>query len=177
MQRLREMAVRANLPRGISDTAMRVYRRASEMPEWKNRKHDYQMGLLVACLFHACNIHRAHRTPSELCALLDVDPRNARKMVKVVERAACDVGGTSRRSLEGPPAVPTSPTDVPYEILPRCAYRIDNVPLDKLGLVRKLAKTFYDAVRPDIDNHRPDTITAGLLAVVLHRGGNRRHRL
>lgn len=169
IERLRSMAVRAGLNRGISDTATRIYRRASEMKEWKNRKYDYQVGLLVACLFHACNIHHAHRTPSELCSLLDVDPRNTRKMVKVVERAAREVSGNARRCLQLPPAVPTSATDVPYEVLPRCAYRIENVPLDQLGRVRKLAKTFYEAVRSDIDNHRPDTITAGLLSVVLRR--------
>lgn len=159
IQRLRDMAVRAELSRGISETATLIYRRATDMPEWKNRKHDYQVGLLVACLFHSCNIHRAHRTPSELCAVLGVDPRNVRRMVKVLERAAGDVDRRPRG------------TDVPYEVLPRCAYRIENVPMDKLGTVRKLAKTFYEAVRADVDNHRPDTITAGLLSVVLRRAG------
>lgn len=165
VERLRDMAARAGLGRGIADTSAQIYRRAAEMPEWKNRKHDYQVGLLVACLFHSCNIHRAHRTPSELCATLGIDPRNARKMVKAVERAALEVGGGARRS----PAAPTSPTDVPYEVLPRFAYRIESVPMDKLALVRKLAKAFYEALRPDVDNHRPDTITAGLLSVVLQR--------
>ena len=160
-KKLRELASLAGLSPALTATAASVYGRAAEMPDWKNRKHDYQMGVLVACMFHACNIHRCHRTPAELCAVLGVDPRNARRMVKVTERAADQVSG----------AVRTTVTFVPTEVLPRCAFRLGSLPLAKIKEVRRLARDYYDAVRPDIDNHRPDTITAGLLSAVLEKAG------
>jgi transcription initiation factor TFIIIB Brf1 subunit/transcription initiation factor TFIIB len=157
---LRDMSNNAGLHGAIGETAAEVYRRGCAMPDWKNRKHDYQVGLLVACLFHACNLHKAHRTPTELCVQLGVDPRNARKMVKVMERAAMDVSSRPDH---------TTSTDVPNEVLPRCAHRIHSLPADKLGAVRKIAKAIYQGIRQEIDNHRPDTITAGLLSVSLAR--------
>eukprot|EP00873_Tetraselmis_striata_P033780 jgi/Tetstr1/454044/TSEL_040963.t1 len=168
---LRDMAGRAGLNHGISQTAVAVYRRAANMPGWKNRKQDYQIGLLVACMFHACNIHRAHRTPAELCSALDVDPKKARKMVKVVESAAAEVGGVRRPRPAAPRGACAragpADTDVPHEVLPRCAHRIPSIPMEKLPIVWRLARLVYERVRPAIDNHRPDTITSGLLAVVL----------
>lgn len=158
---LRQFGAAAGLTPALVATSVSVYRRAVEQPDWKNRKHDYQIGILVACMFHACNIHRCHRTPSELCAVLGTDPRNARRMVKVTERAAADVCGKDR----------TTGTFVPTEILPRFAFRLESLPLCKLKQVKKMARDYYDAVRPDVDNHRPDTITAGLLAAVLERAG------
>ena len=159
---LRQMAARLHLKSGLADTAVAVYESATRLPGWKNRKHNYQRGVLAACIFHACNIHRAHRTPAELCAELGMDPRNARKMVKVTERAADSVARSARQAR---------PTDIPAEVLPRCANRIEAVPLHLVGRVRKAARGIYDRVRDSIDNHRPDTITAGLLSVVLARSG------
>lgn len=160
--KLKELSSLAGLSDALSATAASIYLHAIEMPDWKNRKHDYQVGVLVACMFHACNIHKCHRTPAELCAVLSIDPRNARRMVKVTERAAEKVAGRGIR---------TTGTFVPTEILPRYAFRIESLPLNKLKEVRKLATEYYATVRKDIDNHRPDTITAGLLSVVVQRTG------
>lgn len=161
--RLTQLADMAGLIAGVKETALSVYEQATELPDWKNRKSDYQVGVLVACMFHACNIHKCHRTPLEICATIGTDPRNARRMVKVTERAALIVA--SRRSMKG--------TDVATEIIPRCACRIDGVPESKIKQVRRLAITYYNKVRDSVDNHRPDTIAAGILSVVFKSAGVR----
>nr|WRJ69659.1 putative transcription initiation factor TFIIIB subunit Brf1/transcription initiation factor TFIIB [Oceanusvirus sp.] len=152
---LRTMAERAQLAPHISDVAVSVYETAIARPDWKNRKHDNQRGVLVACLFHACNITRAHRTPAELCGFLDVDQRCARRMVKIVQSAADKIRRHHTDKSRG--------IFLPTEVVPRCAQRIDMSDPDYKAIVKECRKLF-DATRDFIDNHRPDTICAGLIS-------------
>jgi transcription initiation factor TFIIIB Brf1 subunit/transcription initiation factor TFIIB len=164
--KLRQYAQLACLNDSISKRAVNIYCAAVEAPDWKTRKSDYQLGVLVACLYHACNSFNAHRSPHELCAGLDVDPKSARRMVKVTQKAADEIqrNENCQRRLK-------CKSDVTHEMIPRCACRIAGVTRDKVGVVVKKAKEIYSRVRDTIDNHRPDTIAAGLLSVAVEECG------
>jgi transcription initiation factor TFIIIB Brf1 subunit/transcription initiation factor TFIIB len=159
---LRTMAEIAHLTSRISDVAVSVYETAIARPDWKNRKHDNQRGVLVACLFHACNITRAHRTPAELCGFLGVDQRCARRMVKIVQSAADRIRKYHFDKSRG--------VFLPTEVVPRCAQRIELSDLDYKALLQECRKLF-EATRDFIDNHRPDTICAGLISSASSRLG------
>lgn len=162
VSRLRQYANMSGIKDCICKKAVEIYDEAVASPDWKTRKTEYQVGVLVACLYHACNGFSAHRSPQELCVGLDVDPKSARRMVKVTQRAADDVHrrDNCERLLK-------CRTNVTQEMLPRCACRLSGVPLDKVGDVVRAAREIYAKVRDTIDNHRPDTIAAGLLSVAV----------
>ena len=156
--RIRQYAQLAGLKDRISKKAIEIYDSATGSADWKTRKSEYQLGVLVACLYHACNCFSAHRSPQELCGFVGVDPKSARRMVKVTQRAADEV----RESA------PTSRADVTKQMLPRCACRLPGL-RGKLNAVVRAAREVYLIVRSKIDNHRPDTIAAGLLSVAVAR--------
>ncbi|AUF82128.1 putative transcription initiation factor TFIIIB subunit Brf1/transcription initiation factor TFIIB [Tetraselmis virus 1] len=142
----------------IIETAVVIYQTAIDRPDWKNRKRDNQNGILIACLFHACNIHRAHRTPAELCAFLNTDPRCVRRMVKVVQLAADKIQQIHNSSVRK--------ISLPQEVIPRCTQRMNISDSQHKTLVKEINK-LYDHVKDFIDNHRPDTICAGLISVAV----------
>lgn len=162
LSELRNMAQRANLSGAISDVAVEVYRDAISRSDWKNRKHDNQLGILVACLFHACNISKAHRTPAELCGFLGVDQKCARRMVKLVQRAADTIRKLRNDKTHG--------IFLPAEVVPRCAQRMNLPDRDKMAVVIECGK-LYEITRNFIDNHRPETICAGLISASARRLG------
>lgn len=159
-KRILEMTEALNIKESVANTAVFIYETAVSLPGWKNRKHDYQTGILVACIYHACDAHRCHRTPAELCVVLGIDPKNARRMVKYTEPAAeiANAGHHGSMSLA-------------MQVLPRCIYRMGSIPSSKVAEVKKLSMRIYDRVRNEIDNHRPDTITAGIISAVAVRTG------
>ena len=162
LSELRNMAQRANLSGSISDVAVEVYREAIAGSDWKNRKHDNQRGILVACLFHACNISKAHRTPAELCGFLGMDQKCARRMVKLVQRAADTVRKLRNDKTHG--------IFLPAEVVPRCAQRMQLADGDRKAVVLECGK-LYEFARNFIDNHRPETICAGLISASARRLG------
>ena len=155
---LNTLGYRAGLNECIIRSAVDVYELAISKPDWKNRKRENQYGVLVACLFHACNVHACHRTPAELCCVLGVDQRCARRMVKVVQKAADKVRADFSRSSAG--------VYLPQEVVPRYIQNLD-ITERQLKALRIECSRVYDAVRPYVDNHRPDTICAGLVAASL----------
>lgn len=162
--RLREMASPNFFNDNLIDTAVDVYSEAVDTPGWKIRKNDNQLGVLAACIFHSCNIHKGHRTPTEICAAVGVDPRNARRMVKVTQNAADKV---KIRYVSGN----TSCTDVCVEVIPRCAQRLVTIPPKEMSKYLRKVRMLYNDIKRDIDNHRPDTIAAGLLSITFSRMG------
>jgi Transcription factor TFIIB repeat len=164
-KRILEMTEALNIKESVANTAVFIYETAVSLPGWKNRKHDYQTGILVACIYHACDAHRCHRTPAELCVVLGIDPKNARRMVKYTEPAAeiANAGHHGSMSLA-------------MQVLPRCIYRMGSIPSSKVAEVKKLSMRIYDRVRNEIDTGRTPSPPESFPPLLSAQGSSSRTR-
>jgi transcription initiation factor TFIIIB Brf1 subunit/transcription initiation factor TFIIB len=156
------MCSRAELKENVVFTACQVYRTAFARSDWKQRKHANFGGVLAACVFHACNVHRVPRTPVELCRLLDTEVRNMRKMVKTVQHAADAVAAEHRR---------VQVLNVETDLVPRylCMLGVTGAALQA---IKRACVAIYRAKRALLDNHRPETIAACLICAAMRPHGD-----
>lgn len=161
------MCSRTDLKDNVVCTAGQVYRTAFARSDWKQRKHANFAGVLAACVFHACNVHRVPRTPVELCGMLGAEVKNMRKMVKTVQHAADAVAAEHRR---------VQVLNVETDLVPRylCMLGVKGAQLNAL---KKACVRVYRDKKASLDNHRPETVAACLISAVLREkapdGGKR----
>ena len=154
---LRAMCERTGLKDNVLDSAIEVFVEAAGRPGWKSRKAATLSGLFAACVYHACNAERVHRTPLEIARQLDIDFKTFKNMIKHTQSAYLEVA--DRVGRHSAPAVVL----VTRDMIPRYVSQLRFLTHTEAGALASRCRGVLERVRNSINNHKPETVAAGLL--------------